>query len=724
MALMLAFAPVTHVNMNIVQAAEIVSDIEHDDTLDDIIEEVDSSIEMLDALDTSDMVNADDVAEQIEKGEVQTGDEYSLRRIILFADDVTDTYGATDIIHYGDYDHYVFAFDSEEDTELAYTEMVEDYGEEKCILDEVVSADDVLADAGDVEPYDTLSWGGSYMGLDYLKAETDYYGITTAVKVGIVDSGVNASCDVFDGRIDSSLSYNFYANNQDYSDNMGHGSHVAGIVADCTPSNVKLCILRCFESGYSTNSGIIAAVEYAVENDIDIINMSLCWYNSAADKLTYINQAIAGANNKNLVICVAAGNSHGGGGIMDVEGSTYPANKSDVIVVSALDKMGGADDVVSPDTVKFADSYSYYGKTVDFAAPGTAIKSAWYDGSEKSDTGTSMATPHVSAAAAYIKMLEPGISNDALMNRLISYSVDLGDEGRDNYYGYGCPYMRNYYRDYFAAEHIPDCRLTSVVNMQNGLKVTWQKVSGADGYKVYRKGVTGGYSCIANIPSGKTTTYTDSRAQKGSKYRYVVEAVKNGKRGTYVNSIVTVRLGQPVVKVKNGKRGAIVKWEKTKGAGSYVIYRKMRGESSWKVCKKVNSNLTTWTDSNVKGGRIYMYTVKAVYNGIYSSSDPAGSRIYRMSTRAMKSVTANSRGTVTAEWKTVTGVSGYQIQYGSSSAFSPYKIKTVQGCRTGACRITGLASGSYTYIRVRSYKNIGTKIYYSGWSPYKKARVR
>ena len=144
-------------------------------------------------------------------------------------------------------------------------------------------------------------------------------------------------------------------------------------------------------------------------------------------------------------MCVAAGNAGRNGSPMDVEGNSYPADREDVITVSALQKLtagdtdGAGDTTVKVDntTVKFASGYSYYGDKVDFSAPGSAVRSAWKDGGYRSNTGTSMASPHIAAAAAYVKMAEPELTNYELKARLIEYSVDLGDAGKDIYCGYG-----------------------------------------------------------------------------------------------------------------------------------------------------------------------------------------------------------------------------------------------------------------------------------------------
>ncbi len=92
-------------------------------------------------------------------------DTYQLKRLmVLTGDELADSYGAVDILHYAKYNQYVLQFETEEDTEYAYYELVSDYGKENCFVDEVVS-DDTLAAFTGVTEYDTMSWGRFLYGI-------------------------------------------------------------------------------------------------------------------------------------------------------------------------------------------------------------------------------------------------------------------------------------------------------------------------------------------------------------------------------------------------------------------------------------------------------------------------------------------------------------------------------------------------------------------------------
>lgn len=672
-------------------------------------------------------------------GDTKAQSEYSLRRIVLFADEVSDDYGASDIICYDKYDYYIFGFDTEQDTEQAYRQMVADYGSDKCMLDEIMHADDILADSGtSTSPYTAVSWGTEYMGMDTLKASVSSYSVEARVDVAVIDTGVNDSNTLFEGRIDKTASRNCYDSDNigDYSDSLGHGSHVAGIIADATPDNVRLTILKCFsDSGTTSGTVIQKGIMAAIDQDVDVINMSVCFYgdNAKEDTKVTIDGFIAEAKKRSIVMCVAAGNAGRNGSPMDVEGNSYPADREDVITVSALQKLtagdtdGAGDTTVKVDntTVKFASGYSYYGDKVDFSAPGSAVRSAWKDGGYRSNTGTSMASPHIAAAAAYVKMAEPELTNYELKARLIEYSVDLGDAGKDIYCGYGCPYMADYFRNVYndGSDITPGkCTVTRADNTYSGIKVSWDQAENADGYMVYRKEVGVGYHCIA-VVNGETFTYEDTDVQPGTYYRYAVKACRGEKLGSCAGTFLTIRLATPNVAAKNVKGGIKVAWSKTAGAQGYRIYRKKKGTSSWSVYKSVKAGTCSMMDTGASSNATYIYTVKAYHSYVWSSYSSGGASAYRVPDATFVSVRPDAKRSVYVKWKKLSGITGYQLQRSYDASFGEYRAVNLSGSAMDRT-MKHLTPGKTCYVRIRCYKKSGGKVYYGVWSTVKKIKVR
>jgi hypothetical protein len=164
---------------------------------------------------------------------------------------------------------------------------------------------------------------------------------------------------------------------------------------------------------------------------------------------TWINKAYS----EGLVSVVSAGNTTTGGQPI----SSTPANVENAITVTALKQTYSSSGAMAYD-----ESYSDYGSTVDFAAPGSSIKSAWIETEKMSAeesvntiSGTSMAAPHVTACVALL-YLSPAYTNLSLedLNTLLQENSDrtqiykgnryaLTTATRNNYYGYGIINIKN-----------------------------------------------------------------------------------------------------------------------------------------------------------------------------------------------------------------------------------------------------------------------------------------
>lgn len=354
------------------------------------VEYVTSVSELRDSMDEADVVNSADVMDRGADVDAtamyssESADIYSLRRIILYTDEVPETYGATTVICYDKYDYYVLGYDTEEATKQAYEKLQEEYEPDKCMLDQVIYSEDVLADSdldsnsyaaqrnvdamlAASETYKAVSWGTRYMGMDRLKAEVSEYKLDAKVNVAVIDSGVNSSDTLFEGRINEEDSMNCCEgeDRSDYGDNMGHGSHVAGIIADATPDNVQLTIIKCFTSrGATTVSTVQQGIMAALDSGADVINMSFCFYgkNASDNTRSKLDELLKSAKEDGVIMCVAAGNTNStvnNWEISDVEGVSYPADSSDVITVSGLMQKAGTEetaDRISTDAVKFDDT--------------------------------------------------------------------------------------------------------------------------------------------------------------------------------------------------------------------------------------------------------------------------------------------------------------------------------------------------------------------------------
>ena len=263
----------------------------------------------------------------------------------------------------------------------------------------------------------SMSWGVSALQADKYAAYVKSY-TARSVKVAIVDSGVSYHKKM-DGRILSGIDLV----DDDYtpSDQNGHGTHVAGTVVDCTPG-IKVYILpvRVMNaSGEGSPSVVGNGIRYAVSKGAKVINLSLGGYSH----YQYLEDCINYAHNSGVTVVIASGNEN------ENTKNICPAHMTNPIVVGAINS----------DYKRC--SFSNYGSSVDLAAPGDNIISCWVGGGYALASGTSMAAPHISGAAAMYRLMYPNYGSSKTAILLRSFVQDLGASGQDDYYGKGLPKM-------------------------------------------------------------------------------------------------------------------------------------------------------------------------------------------------------------------------------------------------------------------------------------------
>ena len=269
----------------------------------------------------------------------------------------------------------------------------------------------------------------------------------TSVKIGIIDSGIDYFHQDLDGVYAGGE--DFVENDGDPADVYGHGTHVAGTacaedndlgVVGVAPGCALYSLRVLNDSGSGSWSATIAAMDWAVLNRLQVVNLSL---GSSQDPGSTVKAAFDNAEADGLVIVAAGGNS----GTPSGKGNNviYPAKYVSVIAVAATDKN---------DT---RPSWSSTGEEIELAAPGVSVLSSWNDGNSphnpqpfildgdwyKESSGTSMASPHVAGAAALV--IAAGVSdnngngriNDEVRAIFNSTADDIGAVGKDTHYGYG-----------------------------------------------------------------------------------------------------------------------------------------------------------------------------------------------------------------------------------------------------------------------------------------------
>uniref|UniRef100_UPI000B441979 S8 family peptidase n=1 Tax=Indiicoccus explosivorum TaxID=1917864 RepID=UPI000B441979 len=243
------------------------------------------------------------------------------------------------------------------------------------------------------------------------------------VKVAVVDSGIAAHTDL---RIAGGVSTVDYT--ASYSDDQGHGTHVAGIIAAADNSygvvgvahEASIYAVKAFNAeGQAYLSDLVEGIDWAITNDMDIINLSAGTRSDSTAFRSVIDKAYANG----ILVVAASGNN--GTSDTSVDTVNYPARYDSAIGVAAVDKYGRR------------ASFSSAGPDVEVAAPGVRIMSTYTGGQYAYMDGTSMATPYVTGVLALMKQAYPNLSNKELRALLTEQAKDLGVAGRDVSFGYG-----------------------------------------------------------------------------------------------------------------------------------------------------------------------------------------------------------------------------------------------------------------------------------------------
>ena len=161
-----------------------------------------------------------------------------------------------------------------------------------------------------------------------------------------------------------------------------------------------------------------------------------------------------------------------------------------------------------------------------------------------------------------------------------------------------------------------------IANASNGIKVSWNKVSGATGYTVYRSEVSNGkWTSWKNMGTAKSdkSSWTDKNVKSGIQYKYTVRAVNGNFKSSYKASSALKYLVATKLSYVEVKEGIKLSWNKVPGAKSYVIYRNMNdigrgsGWTGYTEYKTLDNKTTTWIDKDVVELSVaYTYKVYAV----------------------------------------------------------------------------------------------------------------
>jgi subtilisin family serine protease len=252
------------------------------------------------------------------------------------------------------------------------------------------------------------SWGLDRIDQHNLPLSSSYTYPTTAADVHayIIDTGIRFTHTDFGGRATSGVDE---IDGGTADDCNGHGTHVSGTVGGASygvAKGVRLVGVRVLDcNGSGSTAQVVAGIDWVTANAIKpaVANMSL---GGGADST--LDNAVANSINSGVTYAIAAGNSNANAC------NFSPARVPAAITVGATD--------ISDNRA----SFSNFGTCLDIFAPGVNITSAWRTSDTATNTisGTSMATPHVTGAAALVASANPGWTPQQIRDFLVNNATN------------------------------------------------------------------------------------------------------------------------------------------------------------------------------------------------------------------------------------------------------------------------------------------------------------
>jgi subtilisin len=408
------------------------------------------------------------------------------------------------------------------------------------------------------------SWGVQYIGSQPVHNQSIN---GTGVKIAVLDTGIDYNHP--DLKDNYKGGFNFVNNNSDpWDDNClsfyktCHGTHVSGIIAaehnglgvvGVAPGASIYAVKVLDGGGFGTASTVLSGIEWAVNNHMDIISMSI----ESTENNTAVLDAVNAAYNSGVLL-VAAGGNTGGGPVL------YPAAYDSVIAVTAIDQNGQR------------ASFSPIDQKIEVAAPGVNINSTVCIIADSSHclqegygilSGTSMAAPHVTGVAALI--YSTGKRDNKVVRQIIDNTAfDAGTPGKDDIYGYGIVDAQNatlgipYIQIQLPTTYIPP-NPTNLQNTRGNFWVNYTWLAGAgnitDSYNIsengiWRNGTVNTFENITTAPGewANITVWGFNSSGKGSlsagsinqSFQVPISITLLRTTGSPINNSKTVNLSQ------------------------------------------------------------------------------------------------------------------------------------------------------------------------------------
>jgi len=252
--------------------------------------------------------------------------------------------------------------------------------------------------------------------------------------------------------------------------------------------------------------------------------------------------------------------------------------------------------------------------------------------------------------------------------------------------------------------------LTKTAATSNSISLSWNTVTGATGYYIYRStSSTGPFTTPVGTLTTNTTSYTDTSPTANTTYYYKVAANNTngtGDQSTYVSIVTMLAIPTGLTTMPGSSTSITLSWNAVTGATEYYIYRSTE-DSNYSKLDTGSLTTTSYTNTGITENTTYYYKVSA-YNSNGESSHSAAVLQNNSSAPAAPTgltTTAATGNSISLSWDSVASATGYYIYRSTSSTGAFTYIGT---STTISYTNTGLSLSTTYYYKVSAYNDSGT----------------
>ena len=264
--------------------------------------------------------------------------------------------------------------------------------------------------------------------------------------------------------------------------------------------------------------------------------------------------------------------------------------------------------------------------------------------------------------------------------------------------------------------NLPTPQITGLTNTTGGIKISWNKVDGAYGYRLYYKPASGGWKRFKDTTA---TSFTDSGVVPNKTETYTIRCIdKNGNTISGFNSNGWSKKYTPaaptISELENTSGGIKISWNKIAGVYGYRLYYKT-SSGGWKRFK--DTTATSFTDSGVSPNRTETYTIRCIDkngNTISGFNSTGWSKKYTPVAPTISKL-ENTSGGIKISWNKIAGVYGYRLYYKTSSGgWKRFKDTTATSFTDSG--VSPNRTETYTIRCIDKNGNTVSGFYSKGWS--------